>query len=294
LVFKTNPFFTGTLTMAYQAVDDEGGVSNLANVQLESTMPDQSINPTTQFLPTPRPSSPPIRDEDSELTEFQRDLLQQRDSIFVIFAVRESQVEAAQFGQFADGVIDQPAATELGRVSMFLQASPVRNDSALYVQKAVHGTDITPNQNGFVRSAVQQSQLTAIARHRDITASLNRHNPNQGLSEELGRQAEVRTSVSTEIEIPSESQVSLLRPWPTDTFSSQLEQSEQASPETTADTGKVQTNSIWVLDLPTFDPMPLNPKKDKHQVSPTPTAAAGFTEQLRQAAAQREATFARV
>ena len=177
LLFKANPSFSGNFSLLYKAIDDQGASSLGAAIKLSIKPGDSPINPTTQFTFNPFGGSGIRTDFGGFSFQLPTIPLQTQDAIFVVQAVRESQVEGGQSGGFSASVMDSASNQELDNISLYLQGSPIGSDSTVFIQHAVHGQIVGQELNLFVHNAVLQSQFLALVRHRDVTAGLNQQNP---------------------------------------------------------------------------------------------------------------------
>ena len=276
LLFKANPSFSGDFNLSYKAIDNEGASSLAAAINLSIKQGDSPINPTTQFASNPLGGTG-IRTDFSGITfQLPSIPLQTQDAIFVVQAVRESQVEGSQSGGFNTSVMDSASNQELNNISLYLQGTKIGAENTVFVQNAVHGQIVGQELNLFVHNSVLQSQFLAMARHRAITAELNQHNPFGNLTSVFNQNPFAIDVADALVTLPATAAV--------------LTNSDVEGLAQQHDSGRMElmvklheSLEPGHLDIPKFAKSPIRPNVD---ISTKPQAAIGFSRQV-QAASQK-------
>ena len=166
-----------TLTVSAQLSDTAGNVGTQANTTIKviaPVLPGDSINPTTAFGPK--------SDRSNEIGDGFRYLVtlqpEQREALFVQFAVRESQGTSSYTAGFEAFVKDVGTANDEANRPLDVRVLPIETRNHLYVQSAVRGQVVGFEPDQFVHNAVLQSQIEATIRHSNITSASKLINPN--------------------------------------------------------------------------------------------------------------------
>ena len=194
LLFRPNPGFNGFASFAFKATDNQGAESPTAaatvNVRPQPApllpaaidpRPVTVINPTTVFTAPSeifnKPAGPSFNLPVIPLSI--------EHSLFVQFAVRESQNAISQAGGVNAFITDSVTVSELNNFTADLRGLPSDGNNSLFIQNVIHGLPILSDPSLFVHKAVIQSQLESTLRSIGIAGAGNSNLPLANLMNEF-------------------------------------------------------------------------------------------------------------